>query len=184
MVTYSSTAPGGRSQPVWLCLLLGIVFILAGIVVLGDVVLATIVSAFFIGFFAIVGGVFEIIHAFWTKGWGGFIWQIILGLLYVAAGIILVTQPVAGALVLTWVLGIVLIASGFVRIFLGFRNWAEAGWLLLLSGIFGVIAGLIILTGWPVTGLWVIGFLIGIDLILAGVGWLIFAWQPAAPAAA
>ena len=85
---------------------------------------------------------------------------------------------------LTWVLGIILIASGVVRFFLGIRNWAEAGWLLLLSGIFGVIAGLIILTGWPVTGLWVIGFLIGIDLIFAGVGWLIFAWQPAAPAAA
>jgi uncharacterized membrane protein HdeD (DUF308 family) len=180
MVMSSAPASGERSQPVWLCLLLGIVFIIAGIIVLGDVVLATIVSAIFIGFCAIVGGAFEIIHAFWTKGWGGFIWQILLGLLYVAAGVILLRQPVTGALFLTWVLGIVLAAGGVVRIFLGFRNWAEAGWLLLLSGIFGVIAGFVILSGWPVTGLWVIGFLLGIDLIFSGVGWFVFALRPAA----
>lgn len=85
-----------------------------------------------------------------------------------------------GVLILTWVLGLILMASGWVRIFLGFRNWAESGWLLLLSGIFGVLAGLVILVGWPATGLWVIGYLLGIDLIFHGVGWLVFAWQPSA----
>ena len=103
-----------------------------------------------------------------------------LGLLYVAAGVILLRQPLTGALFLTWVLGILFAAGGVVRIFLGFRHWAEAGWLLLLSGIFGVIAGFVILSGWPVTGLWVIGFLLGIDLIFSGVGWLVFALRPAA----
>jgi uncharacterized membrane protein HdeD (DUF308 family) len=49
----------------------------------------------------------------------------------------------------------------------------------LLSGIFGILAGLVILIGWPVTGLWVIGFLLGIDLIFHGFGWLLLAWQPA-----
>lgn len=179
MANYASEL-GDRTQPVWLCLLLGIVFIIAGVLVLGDVVLFTIVSAFFIGICAIAVGIFEIIHAFWTKGWGGFIWQIILGILYVIAGYTLVTQPVTGALVLTWLLAIVLIASGIVRIFLGFKFWANAGWFLLLSGVFGIIAGLIILSGWPVTGLWIIGLVLGFDLIFHGIGWIFYAWQPAA----
>jgi hypothetical protein len=46
-----------------------------------DVVFATIISVKFIGVTAIVAGAFEIMHAFWTKGWGGFLWQILLGAL-------------------------------------------------------------------------------------------------------
>ena len=83
-VTSSTTAIS--TPPAWVRVLLGVVLILAGIFVLGDVALATIVSTMFIGYTAIVAGAFEIIHAFWTKGWGGFIWQIVLGILYIAFG--------------------------------------------------------------------------------------------------
>jgi uncharacterized membrane protein HdeD (DUF308 family) len=76
-----------------------------------------------------------------------------------------------------------LVISGFVRLYVGFTNRAESGWLLLLSGIFGILAGLVVLLGWPASGLWVIGFLLGIDLIFHGVGWLALAWRPAATAA-
>jgi uncharacterized membrane protein HdeD (DUF308 family) len=50
---------------------------------------------------------------------------------------------------------------------------------MLLSGSFGVLAGLVILTGFPMTGLWVLGFLLGVDLISHGIAWLIYAWRPA-----
>jgi uncharacterized membrane protein HdeD (DUF308 family) len=140
--------------------------------------LATLISTIFIGATALVAGVFEIVHAFWTKGWGGFLWQILLGLAYIVIGFVLMSQPVGGALALTWVLGIVFLASGIVRALVGIRNGTQAGWLLVVSGVLGVIAGLVILIGWPVTGLWVIGFLLGVDLVLHGVGWLVFAGQP------
>jgi uncharacterized membrane protein HdeD (DUF308 family) len=179
MIADAPSEFGDRTPPVWLCLLLGIALIITGMIVLGNVVLATLVSAFFIGFIAITGGLFQIVHAFWSKGWGGFIWQILLGLLYIAAGIVLVQMPVVSILALTWALGAIFVASGLVRIFLGIRHWADAGWLLLLSGMFGVAAGYIVLSGWPATGLWVIGLLLGIDLIFAGVGWLSVAWRPA-----
>jgi uncharacterized membrane protein HdeD (DUF308 family) len=86
----------------WVRVLLGLVMILAGLFVLGDIAVASLLSAIFIGAMAIVAGGFEIVHAFWTKGWGGFIWQILLGALYVAFGVMMVSQPVAGALVLTY----------------------------------------------------------------------------------
>ena len=44
-------------------------------------------------------------------------------------------------------------------------------------GIFGIVAGLIILAKWPVSGLWVIGFLIGIDLLIHGFWWLMLGWH-------
>ena len=58
----------------------GIVFIGAGVLVLGDLAVATLISTIFIGAMAIAAGAFEIVHAFWTKGWGGFLWQILLAL--------------------------------------------------------------------------------------------------------
>lgn len=185
MAVYSTSSPSGRQEvPTWLCVLLGLVFVAAGLFVLGDVVLATIVSTVFIGIAAVAAGVFELFHAFWTKGWGGMIWQIILGLFYIVGGVALLTQPVAGSLVLTWVLGFILVASGIVRILVGFGRWAEAGWVLVLSGVFGVGAGFVILTGWPTTGLWVLGFLLGIDLVFHGVGWLVTAVTPSGRALA
>jgi uncharacterized membrane protein HdeD (DUF308 family) len=76
-------------------------------------------------------------------------------------------------------LGIVFVASGIARAYVGVRNRAQSGWLLLISGLLGIFVGLVILVGWPATGLWVIGFLLGIDLVLHGVGWLVFARPPA-----
>lgn len=163
--------------PTWVRVLLGLVLIFAGIVVLSDVMMATIISAIFIGISAIIAGGFEIVHAFWTKGWGGFLWQILLGILYLAFGFVLVTQPVSGAVVLTYVLGLLLFVSGLLRIFLGLRHGSEAGWMMLFSGALGVIAGLIILTRWPMSGLWVLGLVLAIDLISHGVAWLTFAWR-------
>ena len=181
MTTYDSSSRMEASLPAppfWICVLLGLVMIGAGILVLGDIMLVTLISTIFIGWVSIIAGAFEIIHAFWTKGWGGFVWQVLLGILYIAFGVVLVGQPVASALILTYVLGLVLLISGFVRILIGISHWREAGWIMLLSGVFGVLAGLVILTGFPMTGLWVLGFLLGVDLISHGIGWLAYAWKP------
>lgn len=174
-----SSADTGPTPPGWVRLLLGIVLALAEIVVLGDVVLATIVSALFIGVMAMIAGAFEIIHAFWTKGWGGFGWQVLLGILYFICGLVLVSQPVSAALTLTFALGLALACSGFLRMAVGINHWRDKGWIMLLSGMFGVVAGLIILTGFPRTGLWLLGFLLGIDLIWHGGAWLTYGWPPA-----
>ena len=178
MTTTPALGVGNLSAPpFWICVLLGIVMIGAGFLVLGDIMLVTLISTIFIGWVSIFTGAFEIVHAFWTKGWGGFLWQVLLGVLYIAFGAVLVSQPVASALILTYILGMVLLISGLVRILLGISHWREAGWIMLLSGIFGVLAGLVILTGFPMTGLWVLGFLLGVDLISHGIGWLGYAWQ-------
>jgi uncharacterized membrane protein HdeD (DUF308 family) len=178
-MTATGTTSSLPAPPTWVRVLLGIVLILAGMLVLGDIAVATLISTIFIAIMAIVAGGFEIIHAFWTKGWGGFVWQILLGALYLAFGLVLLNQPVSGALIITYVLGLLLLLSGLVRVLLSFSHWRDVGWIMLLSGAFGVLAGLVILTGFPMTGLWVLGLMLGIDLISHGVAWLTYAWMPA-----
>jgi uncharacterized membrane protein HdeD (DUF308 family) len=179
MTTYDSgTSEVGRSPPLWIRLLLGLVLIVGGLAVLGDVAFATLVSTIFIGFAAILVGAFEIVHAFWTKGWGGFLWKVLLGILYIIFGSMVINQPVSGALTLTFVLGIVLLASGLIRIFVGFTPGRESGWMMLLSGAFAVLAGLVVISGWPASGIWTLGLLLAIDLLSHGLAWLTYGWLP------
>lgn len=184
-MTFMSRRAGAAlaPPPTWVRVLLGIVLVVAGIFVLSDVVMATIISAILIGVAAIIAGGFEIVHAFWTKGWGGFLWQLCLGILYLAFGLVLVSQPVSGAVVLTYVLGMLLFASGLIRIFLGLRHSSDIGGIMVFSGALALVAGLVIISRWPMSGLWILGTLLGIDLILHGIAWLAFAWRPEARAA-
>jgi uncharacterized membrane protein HdeD (DUF308 family) len=161
----------------WVCALLGIVMIAAGVAALSDVVFATIISVKLIGLTAIAAGAFEIVHAFWTKGWGGFLWQILLGALYLAFGLVLLMQPEAGALILTYFLGAVLLASGAIRCVLSFARWRQNGWMMLISGVFALLAGALILFDFPTISLWALGFLLGVDLISHGLAWLLYALQ-------
>ncbi|MGX1324647.1 uncharacterized membrane protein HdeD (DUF308 family) [Bradyrhizobium sp. USDA 377] len=163
--------------PLWVCALLGAVLIAAGIFALGDVAFATIISVKFIGLTAIAAGGFEIAHAFWTKEWGGFLWRIVLGALYLVFGLLLLTQPASGALILTYFLGAVLFASGVIRCVLSFAYWHQNGWMMLISGVFAVIAGVLILFGFPDISVWALGFLLGVDLISHGLAWLLYALQ-------
>jgi uncharacterized membrane protein HdeD (DUF308 family) len=161
--------------PLWVCTLLGIFMIAAGTLALTDIVFATIISVKLIGLTVLAVGAFEIIHAFWTKGWGGFPWQILLGALYLAFGLVLLNEPEAGALILTYLLGALLLASGVIRCVLSFAYWRQSGWMMLLSGVFGVLAGLLIVFGLPNISRWALGFLLGVDLLSHGFAWLLYA---------
>ncbi|MCB8821119.1 DUF308 domain-containing protein [Microvirga rosea] len=181
--------------PGWVRLSLGGVMILAGIAVLADVAFASLVSSALLGAVAIVVGVFEVAYAAWTRGWGGLGWQMLLGLLYIALGVVLVGVAGSSVMVLTYIfvrsagqgellltygLGLVLLLSGIVRILLGYSRWRESGWIMLFSGAFGVLAGLIVLAEFPKTGLWIFGLLLGMDLIVHGAAWLGYAALPRA----
>ena len=171
----SSRATSGSSSapPTWVRVLLGVILILAGIFILGDISLAALISPVLIGATAIAVGAFEIVHAFWTRGWGGLAWHVVLGVLYVALGIVLVAEPLS-SLILTYVLGLLLLLSGILRILHGVTHWKEVGRIMLLSGAFGVLAGLVILSGFPRTTFWLLGLLLGIDLISHGAAWLTY----------
>jgi uncharacterized membrane protein HdeD (DUF308 family) len=100
----------------WLYTLLGAVLLIAGAFVLGDVVFASAISAIFIAWAIVIAGIFEIVHAFNARGWKGFVFNLLLGVLYIAGGAILLANPVAASIKLTLALGIIWIVSGLFRI--------------------------------------------------------------------
>lgn len=75
---------------------LGVVLLVLGILALGNLLVATLASVFFVGIMMILGAVAQVIHAFRMKGWGGFFYWLLGGLLYGAAGVIAFIDPGAG----------------------------------------------------------------------------------------
>jgi uncharacterized membrane protein HdeD (DUF308 family) len=153
---------------------LGIIFMIAGVIALGSVVAATASAVLVVGIMMMVGGVMEIIAAFNAKGWGKAALWGLLGLLYVAAGVICIMNPFAAATILTLFLGVSLVIGGVVRGFLAWhvreagRPW---GW-VAFSAVVTLLLGLMIIAQWPYSSFYVLGIFLGIDLIFIGSGWL------------
>ena len=171
-----------RAKWGWI-LALGIVYVIAGFVALGSVVMATVASVLVVGVMMIIAGVAEIINAFQLKSWGKFLIWALLGALYIVAGFVTFENPLFAAAILTLFLGASLIASGIVRIILAFSMKREQPWVwLLLSSIVTLLLGLLILAHWPVSSVYVLGIFLGIDLVLAGAGWIALSFSLHRPA--
>ncbi len=161
-----------RAKSGWI-VALGVVYVIAGIVALGSVVMATVATVFVVGIMMLIAGVAEVINAFQIKTWGKFLLWILLGVLYIIAGFVTFENPLLAAAMLTLFLGIALLASGITRIVLAFSMKAAMPWIwVLFSGVVTLLLGLVILAHWPVSGLYILGLFLGIDLVLAGASWI------------
>ena len=167
----SSVAPL-RAKWGWI-VALGVVYVIAGFIALGSVVMATVASVLVVGVMMIVAGVAEVINAFQIKSWGKFVLWALLGVLYIVAGFLTFDNPLLAAVLLTLLLGASLVVSGIMRIVLAFSMKRETPWVwVAVSGMITLLLGLLILMRWPVSSLYILGLFLGIDLIMAGAGWI------------
>src|SRR5215472_3860354 len=175
--TLQSPRPGSDTAPLraksgWI-IALGVVYVIAGFVALGSIMIATVASVLIVGVMMIVAGVAELINAFQIKSWGKFLIWASLGVLYIVAGFVTFENPLLAAVVLTLMLGASLVASGIIRVIIGFSMKRETPWIwVALSGAITLLLGLLILARWPINSVYILGLFLGIDLIMAGTGWI------------
>jgi len=149
-------------------LLLGIGSVILGTLALIYSFKSTLISVLFIGILLVVMGIFEIVQSFKLSKWGSFFLHLFLGVLYVIGGFFIFSNPALNAFTLTLILAIFFIVSGILRMFFALvQHIPHKGW-LFLNGLVTLILGLLIWNQWPVSGLWVIGTLMGIDAIFTG----------------
>src|ERR1700747_1261808 len=152
---------------------LGVVYAIAGFIALGSVVTATVASVFIVGIMMIIAGAAELINAFQIKSWGKFLIWALLGVLYIVAGFVTFENPLFAAVLLTLLLGASLVASGLVRVFLAFNMRREMPWIwVAFSAVITLLLGVLILARWPITSVYILGLFLGIDLVMAGAGWI------------
>jgi uncharacterized membrane protein HdeD (DUF308 family) len=151
----------------------GVAMTLLGILAIAMPVPATLATSIFIGWLLVAGAVFGL-YAVYSAGKGapGFWWNLITAILYLAAGVVLLGNPITGAVSLTIVLTAYLLAGGAAKVFLGFqhkRDIPQAWYWILISGIVDIGLALLIIMGLPGTAFWAIGLLVGINLVMMGV---------------
>ncbi|MCC6558124.1 MAG: HdeD family acid-resistance protein [Polyangiaceae bacterium] len=159
----------GRAWFMWL----GAVFAVLGGLAIFLPVAASLVTAIAIGLLMIVGGIFQGLHAIQNRRWGSSAWAIVSAVLYIAAGALVVAFPVTGTMTLTLVLATFFVANGALKIIRAaqHRTMAPWGW-MLFDGLLSVALGALIWLHWPATGVWALGLLVGIDLIIGGLSML------------
>jgi len=130
---------------------------------------ASVGTAIFIGWVLLVAGAFLVAAAFSAHSIGSLVMRMLWAILTVIVGVWLIVEPHSGTLTLTLVLGIYFLFMGLTRITVAFvgRGQPNAG-LVGLSGVAGLLIGILVLAKFPSSADWAIGLLVGIDLIFAG----------------
>ncbi|MFZ2315118.1 MAG: DUF308 domain-containing protein [Gammaproteobacteria bacterium] len=155
----------------------GISLVLLGVVAIGASTLATLVSVIFLGFIIFFAGLVVIIDTltFWRNKWPGFPLHLIMGLIYAGVGLFLIARPVAGSISLTLLLGVFYICLGAFRlastISMRLPYW---GW-SFLNAVITLFLGMLILSDWPASSLFIIGLFVGIDLVFTGWAYIMMA---------
>jgi uncharacterized membrane protein HdeD (DUF308 family) len=153
----------------------GIVLLLLGVAAIVRSVAATVVSMLFFGWLLVVAGILEFVSAFMVGNWAGFFLHLLIAIIFAVTGILMLTRPVISAEGLTLVMSMFFLITGLYQLIASLwchlPGWGWQG----LSGVVTSILGVLVLVGWPASGLWVIGLLVGIDLIFYGWAWIALA---------
>ena len=156
-------------------LALGIIQIVVGVLAVSFAFSATLASVMTLGILLLIAAGAQLAAAIWTRDWGGFFLYILVGILYAVAGFLTIQHPLLAAETLTLMLAATFLVGGMFRIVVAaVERFAAWRW-VLGNGIVSVVLGILIWRQWPVSGLWVLGMFVGIDLIVNGVNWSVVA---------
>src|SRR3954468_16604159 len=157
-------------QRSWKALMvIGVLAIGIGCIAILVPAVASVGTAIFIGWILVIAGSFLVAGAFMAHSIGSVVLRLVWALLTVIAGLWLIVEPHNGTLTLTLVLGIYFLFMGLTRIAVAFAARGQEGaGLVGLSGVAGLLIGILVLGKFPSSADWAIGLLVGIDLIFAG----------------
>ena len=161
-----------RDNWLWF-VLLGLFFLIGGgfailMPLASSIAVKTVIAVIFL-----ITGIVQVFQAFRVQGWGGFLWGLLMGAVFVIAGGVLLTDTFAGLITLTIILAASFVAQGVFEAILGFRSRPMPGWgWVVASGVISVIVGIMIWQRLPVSAGWALGLMAGIGLISSGVSFM------------
>jgi uncharacterized membrane protein HdeD (DUF308 family) len=160
----------GELKKNWAWMLcLGIIMVILGTIGLVMTVVFNEIVVMYFGFLLLFGSGVQLMQAFRAEAWKGRFWHILIALMYIAGGIIAVTEPVVAGMTLALLIAWTLVVIGVLRLVMAFQMRGANGWLwTLLGGVLSVALGIMIMNEWPQSGLWVIGLFVAIEILFAG----------------
>ena len=96
--------------------LVGAILIIVGTVAVAMPIVSTLASAVVFGSLLLLGGIAQLVGAFWTRDWSGFFISLLMGVLYVVLGMMFLRQPIEAVEAMTLFLACALMVGGLFRI--------------------------------------------------------------------
>jgi uncharacterized membrane protein HdeD (DUF308 family) len=153
----------------------GIALVLLGVLAIVRSVAATVVSMLFFGWLLVIAAGIEVVQAIMVGKWAGLFHHWVGALLFGVLGALIVWRPLVTAEIVTLLMGAFFLVAGLFQLITPFLvSLPEWGW-HALNGVITLVLGVLILAQWPVSGLWVIGLFVGIELIFYGGAWIALA---------
>ena len=149
---------------------IGVLFIVLGIFSIAEPFAAGLGVTLLVGWLLVIGAVAHFIAAFKGGGAKHVILQVVVGIVYLIAGLYFLTHTIMGVSTLTLLLSGVILAEGVLEILAYFRlrSMHGASW-LLINGMVTLLLGGLIWFHWPSSSVWAIGTLVGVNLLMTGV---------------
>ena len=148
---------------------LGVLTVAMGFLAIASPLFSGLIVAVSIGVALAIGGLARTIAAFSAGSFGQDALAFLGGILTFGVGLILAARPGIGLATLTLMLGAYLLVDGISSAILAFRVRPESGWgFMLFSATISLILGFLLLREWPLSGVWAIGTLVGVNLLVSG----------------
>jgi len=126
-------------------------------------------TAVVIGVFLVLGGISRLSFAIVSFSMGSMILRYLYAILMIGAGIWIIVNPDMGLTVLTMFMAVYFIVDGITEIVYSFSLMPIGGGaFMLISGIIGLVLGILIFSQWPESGNYALGIYLGIKLIIDG----------------
>ena len=155
----------------------GVLLMLLGSVSLVFAFFSTIAMVTLNGVLLLIAGAAEVGVGMHARTWGRFFFWVLGGLLYIAAGMFCILEPVKASVIFTLLIGAGLGAAGVVRAWLAFQLPASPRRSMVwLGSAVTFLLGLSIVASWPLSSLYLLGTFLGVDLLFHGAGWASFAY--------
>jgi uncharacterized membrane protein HdeD (DUF308 family) len=150
----------------------GIALVLLGVLAIVRSVAATVVSMLFFGWLLLFAAGIEVVQAIMVGKWAGLFQHWLSAALFGVLGALIIWRPMVTAEILTLLIGAFFLVAGAFQLITPFViSLPEWGW-HALNGLITFVLGILILAQWPVSGLWVIGLFLGIELVFYGAAWV------------
>jgi uncharacterized membrane protein HdeD (DUF308 family) len=164
------TVSASASSTRWWSIVLGILLIVGGVLSIAVPAFAGLAASVFFGWLVMLAGAAHLVYAWSERGAGTAIWQVLIGIIYLAAGGYMLYMPAAGVVALTAVLAVYIALEGVMELALFgvVRKLPGSVW-FLVDGIVSLLLAGLIFWGWPASSFWVVGTLVGISLVFSGV---------------
>jgi uncharacterized membrane protein HdeD (DUF308 family) len=162
----------------WLFIIQGVLMTVVGIAAIAYPLMTSVAVVVFLGWMLIVVGVVQGISLITAREAPHFWLQLVSVALGCIIGAMMVSRPEAGLLALTLLIIVFFMVEGISKIVLALtvRPLSNWGW-VLASGLLGVVLSFYLWASMPLTATWLLGLLLGINLITEGVSLVVLAWR-------